>query len=84
MAAGLLRGCVQQAVGEWDSVEVRTPWRRECVGAGWEQGEKGAGKEPGETKDLWSRCCVGIRKRGELRGGAAGRQAGWLSEGLGN
>lgn len=37
-------------------------------------------KELRDTKDLWSRCCVAIRRRGELRGGAAGSQAGWLSE----
>lgn len=37
-------------------------------------------KELGETKDVWSRCCVDIRRRGEVRGGAAGSQAGWLSE----
>lgn len=43
--------------------------------------EKRAGKELGETKDLWSRCCVGIRKRGGFRRGAAHRQAGCLSEG---
>lgn len=84
MVVGILRECVQQAVGEWDLTEVRTPWKQECVGVVWEQGEKRAGKEQGETKDCWSRCCVGIRRSRELRGGTAGRQAGWLSEGLGN
>lgn len=43
--------------------------------------EKRAGKELGETKDLWSRCCVDIRRRGRFRGGAAHRQAGCLNEG---
>lgn len=64
--------------GNWrddEGFEERTPWGKRCVGASWEQGESGARKEQGETKDLWSRCHVEVRQRErELREGAAGRQ----------